>query len=78
MGNSEQGVDQRLHQAEVLLDISRKVAAIETLDEVLKTLVEITTSEIGAEAGERRRKYILPRIAVLDTLSLFVLCQVSV
>ena len=33
----------RLHQAEMLLDVSRKVAAIETLDEVLETLVEITT-----------------------------------
>ena len=41
----------RLHQAEMLLDVSRKVAAIETLDEVLETLVVITTRELGAERG---------------------------
>ena len=51
MSNEAQGLDQRLHHAEILLDISRKVAAKETLDEVLKTLVEITTTEIGAERG---------------------------
>ncbi len=41
----------RLEQAEMLLDISRKVAAIESLDEVLATLVEVTTWELGAERG---------------------------
>ena len=41
----------RLHQAEMLLDVSRKVAAIETLHEVLETLVVITTRELGAERG---------------------------
>src|SRR3546814_3078378 len=41
----------RLHQAELLLDISRKVAAIESLDEVLETLIAITTLEVGAERG---------------------------
>ncbi len=41
----------RLHQAEMLLDVSRKVAAIETLGEVLKTLVVITTRGLGAERG---------------------------
>ncbi len=41
----------RLKQAETLLDISRKVAAIESLDEVIQTLVEITTWELGAERG---------------------------
>ncbi len=43
--------DQKLKQAEMLLDVSRRVAAIETLDEVLATLVEMTTWEIGAERG---------------------------
>ena len=41
----------RLQQAEMLLDISRKVAAIETLDEVLATLVDIMTEQVGAERG---------------------------
>ncbi len=41
----------RLKQAEMLLDISRKVAAIESLDEVLATLVEVTTWELNAERG---------------------------
>lgn len=43
--------DQKLKQAEMLLNVSRRVAAIETLDEVLATLVEMTTFEIGAERG---------------------------
>ncbi len=59
---------QRLHQAEVLLDISRKVAATETLDEVLHSLVEITTSEIGAERGslflnDKQRGELYSRVA---------------
>ena len=41
----------RLRQAEMLLNISRKVAAIDSLDEVLETLVEMTTWELGAERG---------------------------
>src|SRR3546814_5670105 len=41
----------RLRQAELLLDISRKVAAIESLDDVLETLIAITTAEVGAERG---------------------------
>ena len=51
MENKKLSIDQRLYQAEMLLDISRKVAAIESLDEVLKTLVDITIKEIGAERG---------------------------
>ena len=43
--------DRKLKQAEMLLNVSRRVAAIETLDEVLATLVEMTTFEIGAERG---------------------------
>ncbi len=42
---------ERLRQAEMLLNLSRKVAAIESLDEVLATLVEMTTWEMGAERG---------------------------
>ena len=45
------GGDMRLHQAETLLNVSRAVAAYETLDEMLQMLVEITTSEVDAERG---------------------------
>ena len=41
----------RLRQAELLLHVSRKVAAIESLDEILRTLVELTTWEVDAERG---------------------------
>ncbi len=43
--------EKRLKQAEVLLSVSRKVAAIESLDEILHLMVEMTTYEIGAERG---------------------------
>ncbi|MDP6389088.1 MAG: GAF domain-containing protein [Alphaproteobacteria bacterium] len=35
----------------MLLDISKKVAAIESLDEVIAAMVEMTTWELGAERG---------------------------
>ncbi len=38
-----------LRQAQMLLDISQKVASIESLDEVLSTLVSITTTETDCE-----------------------------
>jgi adenylate cyclase len=41
----------RLREAELLLDISRKMSAIDSLDTVLNVLVEITTAELGAERG---------------------------
>ena len=41
--------DKKLQQAEMLLNVSRRVAAIESLDEVLKTLVELISFELGAE-----------------------------
>jgi adenylate cyclase len=41
----------RLHMAELLVDVSRKVAGIDSLDEVLATIVEMTTWELGAERG---------------------------
>lgn len=34
-----------------LLDISRKVSALETLDEILVVLMDITTTELGADRG---------------------------
>ena len=41
--------EKRMVQAEMLLDVSRKVAAIESLDEVLAILMEMSTWELGAE-----------------------------
>jgi adenylate cyclase len=41
--------EQRMVQAEMLLDVSRKVAAIDSLDEVLGVLMEMSTWELGAE-----------------------------
>jgi adenylate cyclase len=45
------GPEQRLHRAELLLGISRKLAAIDSLDEILAALIEITSSELDAERG---------------------------
>ena len=42
---------ERLRQAEMLLDLSKRVAAIESLDEILEILVEMTTWEVDAERG---------------------------
>jgi len=39
----------RLHQAEMLLNISKTVAAYETLDDMLKILVDMVTEEIAAD-----------------------------
>jgi adenylate cyclase len=41
----------RSSEAELLLDISKTIVAFETLDETLKTLVEITTRELKADRG---------------------------
>lgn len=38
-----------LHRAEMLLRVSRKIAAIDSLDEALMTLVDLITEELGAE-----------------------------
>ncbi|MBI5622955.1 MAG: GAF domain-containing protein [Elusimicrobia bacterium] len=43
--------ERRLAQAEMLLAIPRKLAAIDSLDEILETLVKMTTMELGAERG---------------------------
>ena len=41
----------RLRTAELLLDISRKMAEFDTLDEVLNALVEMTTDQLNAARG---------------------------
>lgn len=44
-------MDRRLQQSEMLLNVSRKLAAIESLDEILETLLQLTTHELRAERG---------------------------
>src|SRR5947209_8588233 len=41
----------RLHVAETLLYVSRTVSAMETLDEVLAALIEMTVRETGSDRG---------------------------
>ena len=41
----------RLREAELLLEISRKMSSIDSLDSMLNVLVEMTTSELGGERG---------------------------
>ena len=41
----------QLRQAQMLLNVSRTVAAMETVDEVLATLVKLTIAETDAERG---------------------------
>jgi len=41
----------RLRHLELLLEVTRRMAGYETLDEVLRALVEMTTSELNAERG---------------------------
>jgi adenylate cyclase len=41
----------RLREAELLLAISRRMSSMNTLDEVLVTLVELTSAELNAERG---------------------------
>ena len=41
----------RLRLAELLLEVTRRVAKCESLDDVLHTIVELTVAELGAERG---------------------------
>ncbi|MEJ0044931.1 MAG: GAF domain-containing protein [Rhodospirillales bacterium] len=55
-GKMAEPVDQadqkrRLREAELLLTISRRMSTMNTLDEVLHTLVELTSAELNAERG---------------------------
>jgi adenylate cyclase len=43
--------EKRLYMSEMLLGVSRKLAALDSLDEMLDTLVKTTSSELGAERG---------------------------
>ena len=42
-------LERRLRQSELLLGVSMKLAAIDSLDEILQALVEMTSLELGAE-----------------------------
>ena len=48
---ADPSVHGRLKLVELLLEVSRKMAAFDTLDEVLTALVEMTTAELDAERG---------------------------
>ncbi|HEV7822407.1 MAG TPA: hypothetical protein VGO84_14600, partial [Burkholderiales bacterium] len=48
---SDANRDRRLRFAELLLSISQKMSGMDTLDEVLNGLVEVTTRELNAERG---------------------------
>ena len=50
-GRQSAATEKKLKRLEMLLAVSDKMAAIETLDEVLATLVEITTLETESERG---------------------------
>ena len=41
----------RIRLVELLLEVSRRMAAYDSLDEVLYALVDMTTREVGAERG---------------------------
>lgn len=41
----------RIRLVELLLEVSRRMAAYDSLDEVLHSLVDMTTREVGAERG---------------------------
>jgi len=51
MGSDRPSKNTRLKLVELLLEVSRRMAAYETLDEVLHALVDMTTTELGAERG---------------------------
>ena len=46
-----QDLEDRLYRAELLLGLSQKIAALSSLDEILNTLVKITTRELLADRG---------------------------
>src|ERR1035437_1416444 len=49
--NPSPAVRGRLKLVELLLEVSRRMAAYDSLDDVLRTLVEMTTAELDAERG---------------------------
>ncbi|MGE5525966.1 MAG: GAF domain-containing protein [Rhodospirillaceae bacterium] len=43
--------DRRIRETELLLEVNRRMAAYDSLDDVLAALVEMTTAELGTERG---------------------------
>ena len=41
----------KLHQTEMLLSVTQKIAGLKNLSEILWTLIEMTTNELGADRG---------------------------
>ena len=50
-GNSASNQRQRLRYVELLLEVTRRMSSFATLDEVLQSLVEMTSTELNAERG---------------------------
>jgi adenylate cyclase len=48
---SESGGKTKLRQLELLLEVTRRMASYDTLDDVLRALVDMTTIELNAERG---------------------------
>ncbi|MGE5638462.1 MAG: GAF domain-containing protein [Clostridia bacterium] len=51
LARQPRGVRQRARLTELLLEVSRRMAAYDTLDEVLRALVDMTTAQLDAERG---------------------------
>ncbi|MEO8303418.1 MAG: GAF domain-containing protein [Betaproteobacteria bacterium] len=51
VGASQANRERRLRFAELLLGISQKLSGIDSLDDVLRGLVDVTTTELNAERG---------------------------
>ena len=49
--HSLESLQLRLQDAELLLEVSRRMASFDQLDDVLRELVEMTTAAIGTERG---------------------------
>jgi len=49
--SAPQAQNRRLRQVELLLEVSRRMASYDTLDEILNALVEVTTEQLCAERG---------------------------
>ncbi|MBI3373404.1 MAG: GAF domain-containing protein [Betaproteobacteria bacterium] len=50
-GAAQSQISRRLRHVELMLEITRKMAAMDSLDDVLHTLLTLSTREIGAERG---------------------------
>ena len=43
--------ESKLHRTEMLLSVTQKIAGLKNLSEILWTLIEMTTKEMGADRG---------------------------